>query len=245
MRKSLLLSVAALFLASQASAGPMPFSGTLTLTIGTLPPIVVTGTGTGSSAGAGGAATIPAGVFSLFTSTVISPALLGLIDGIGIAGQPFPGGFSTFGTNAALNFNGATGTMGLNASVYLLMGGFPVAGIPLNVVGVGGTQMFSVFGGLIAGTVTAAPYQLGTITQTGIFNGEPQSAMNTGFDARTPGGAGVLQLVSPGFSSLGPVGRLVAPAVLTLEFVPEPGTLMLLGAGVLGLAALGRRTRKH
>ena len=32
---------------------------------------------------------------------------------------------------------------------------------------------------------------------------------------------------------------------LTLNFVPEPGTLLLLGSGVAGLAALGRRRMRR
>jgi hypothetical protein len=36
-------------------------------------------------------------------------------------------------------------------------------------------------------------------------------------------------------------GTLAAFGTLTLTYVPEPGTLLLLGMGVAGLAALGRR----
>jgi len=39
-----------------------------------------------------------------------------------------------------------------------------------------------------------------------------------------------------------PEGPLIG--VLTLHFVPEPGTLILLGSGVVGLAIYGRRKVK-
>jgi hypothetical protein len=59
--------------------------------------------------------------------------------------------------------------------------------------------------------------------------------------------SGVVQLVtvSKVYTSLtGASPELPLTGVLTLHFVPEPGTLLLLGSGVLGLGFCGRRRRK-
>jgi len=56
--------------------------------------------------------------------------------------------------------------------------------------------------------------------------------------------SGVVQLVTVTkiFTSLvGAFPELPVIGVLNLHFVPEPGTLLLLGFGVAGLAAYGRR----
>lgn len=64
-----------------------------------------------------------------------------------------------------------------------------------------------------------------------------------GSDVRDEGGEGTIQLVSPGridrASDRGGTQGLFA--VQTLAFVPEPGTLSLLGLGTAALAAAGRR----
>jgi hypothetical protein len=68
------------------------------------------------------------------------------------------------------------------------------------------------------------------------------TAMYTGTDNRTPGGLGQVTLVSPTKVVTNFTGRLlvfVALGTLTLNFVPEPGTLLLLGLGVAGLGVLG------
>jgi hypothetical protein len=75
----------------------------------------------------------------------------------------------------------------------------------------------------------------------------------TGFDNRTPGGVGTIQLVAPNltnwFFGAGPtVSSLGGISVLKLQFVPEPAAWMALGSGVLVLGLLdrvrARRTRK-
>ena len=68
------------------------------------------------------------------------------------------------------------------------------------------------------------------------------TVMATGANNLTAGGAGTLVLVTPIhiFTNQAP-GGLAAFGVLTLTYVPEPGTLLLLGAGVVALALRGRR----
>ena len=62
-----------------------------------------------------------------------------------------------------------------------------------------------------------------------------------GSNGLTPGGAGTLVLVTPTKVITNVAGMLAAFGTLTLTYVPEPGTLLLLGAGVAGLTAIGRR----
>jgi hypothetical protein len=67
----------------------------------------------------------------------------------------------------------------------------------------------------------------------------------TGMNALSPAGGGTLTLVSPGKVVVNTGNRLPLIATLTLNYVPEPGTASLLGAGALGLAYLGRRRRRN
>jgi hypothetical protein len=62
------------------------------------------------------------------------------------------------------------------------------------------------------------------------------------------GWPGVVQLVtvSKTYTSLsGAFPELPLIGILQIHFIPEPGTLLLLGSGVVGLAALGRRRRSR
>jgi hypothetical protein len=242
MRTSVFAVVAALFVAAApASAALHSVSATLSVAIGTFAPAGFAGAAAAaSSAGAGGPATLPASAISGVFSTAISPPLLTILDGIGVGA---PGTWpASPASNFPLGFDGTTGTMSLNAAAYLLMGGIAAAQIPLGVIGVGGTQMFHV-GTLISGLITANPYQLGMLTLMGALNTAPHTLVATGLDARSAGGQGTLVLVSPTTVEMGALGSLASVSVLSLNFgpaIPEPGTLLLLGAGVSALA-LGRR----
>ncbi len=63
----------------------------------------------------------------------------------------------------------------------------------------------------------------------------------TGSDARTAGGQGQVTLVAPGglMSTLG--GPFPLFVSMTLNFVPEPGGLLLMGSGIATLVLLGSR----
>jgi hypothetical protein len=113
-------------------------------------------------------------------------------------------------------------------------------------IGIGGTQVIP---GAVALTMYHAPFTIGQPVMT-IHT--PNSTTSTptlpgGVQAPFSGTAtpsGVLQLVTVTkvyTSLLGAFPELPVFSVLTLHFIPEPGTLLLLGSGVAGLAILGRR----
>jgi hypothetical protein len=64
-----------------------------------------------------------------------------------------------------------------------------------------------------------------------------------GANGLTASGAGTLVLVTPIKILTNVAGNLAAFGVLSLTYVPEPGTALLLGLGVAGLAAVGRSRR--
>ena len=139
--------------------------------------------------------------------------------------------------------------LGIGGSVLLTIGGDP-------------NYYLKVFNTNWAGmkTVTGLPYTYDyhipfgfMASQIAHFMYSNGTAMYTGTDDRTPGGLGQVTLVSPTKIVLPPTLTppfpsrqriFVALGTLTLKFVPEPGTLLLLGLGVAVLGALGRQ-RMH
>jgi hypothetical protein len=106
--------------------------------------------------------------------------------------------------------------------------------VPLSVIGAGGAQAATP--GAVSVTAFGAPWTTGTITV-----GEDPTQVHGS------AGPGVLNLVTPISIStdIGAFATLdVGYARLVLHYVPEPTTAVLLGAGVLALAARARSLRR-
>jgi hypothetical protein len=112
------------------------------------------------------------------------------------------------------------------------MGNAVVAGLPVTVVG-------AIWSNL--GVNATTPTKVVKIVNAAA--GIPVTITATAYDKRTAGGAGTVQLVAPVNAKLngGLLGTLPVVGILTLQFVPEPGTLLLVGSGIVGLVAFGRK----
>ncbi len=277
MRKlfGLFAAVALVLGVSTASyGGALTFTGSISVGIGTIPPVSLTGGGVAIVNGSGGGAhlntlVLPAGAFvgSAATPVFNTSPISGLIVAGGVVTTMFMAMAATFTfvypTGSASNLTGTFvnisagppggGTMGLSGVVLVCLfagggggaalgcGGGPGSNliVPLGPIGAGGVA-FATAGVNI--TAIGAPWTIGvaaiaTSTAMGFAHGAGSGTSTTA----APSGA--VGLVTPVFVSTNLGAFPVVPvfASLTLHFVPEPGTLLLLGSGVAGLAILGRR----
>jgi len=248
MRKLFVLMAAgflAIGVAGQAQAVSLGFTGALSLSFGFGDPVVLPGAGTAivNGSGAGGHLTglaLAGGTFA--TASLVLPVTDPAATGNGVHGV------QVTGSNASASFVGSGGAgfggdMPMNGvSKVCLLGsacsnaGFNIS-VPLSVVGQAGAVYVTAALNL---TVVGAPWTtgtaaVGTITQMGGVS--PLS--NTGAPS------GIVNLVTPIFIStnIGAAAVLPGFAFLTLHFVPEPGTLVLLGSGIAGLVMFGRSRR--
>ena len=131
-----------------------------------------------------------------------------------------------------------------------------VPGTGISAVGVGGLMTAGGYGGIRI-SLQAAPWTIKTTTVTDqvttvsgsrIFTtqtaqGWAHAPASTTSSTAQP--SGVVQLVTPGQIvsniPLGSNDKLAGIVVTVMHFVPEPGLLLLLGSGVVGLGLLGRR----
>ncbi|MCP5060776.1 MAG: PEP-CTERM sorting domain-containing protein [bacterium] len=97
-------------------------------------------------------------------------------------------------------------------------------------------------------TINGAPLTTGNATLPGAV------LTMAGYDIRTAGGAGTVQLVAPAglMSTLeGDFPLFVSMTLVVNTYeepwipVPEPGTLLLLGSGSLGLGLFGRKKQQE
>jgi hypothetical protein len=234
-----LLAVGALLIAGQASAAPLG-AATFSFQLGALPAASFPGVGATGTATSDTSATLDAGNAFAGAFTTLIPTT---------AAPPLTAIQVIITANDAGAFTGATpGQVGGNMAVKGVsnvygIGGFPGGGKPLLGVplSVGTPNTTTLSGGGVAITAIAAGWSVGTVTVTGTGDNGTGVATAMGSNGLTPNGAGNLVLVTPVKVITNIAGTLAAFGVLSLTYVPEPGTLLLLGMGVAGLAVLGRR----
>jgi hypothetical protein len=237
-----IVSVAGLGMMLAASVQAAQFTGNISFALSTLPGLVASGSGSGASAPglvtiatAGWAATGP-------TLITLDPTAAAPLTALNILlTAPGPCSFTASGGQGG----GLGGPCGLGGTANALVGGGPFLVVPFvnpagtQGIGLGGQLTFGIYGSYIDAqiwTTGQVPVTVGGATLT-TENGA--LIFTTGYDNRTPGGNGTVQLVSPSglMSTLG--GNLPQFATLTLDFVPEPGELLLMGSGIASLVLLG------
>jgi hypothetical protein len=246
MVRRIALALAALALAPASSAAVLPFESRLELELTNLS-ITIAGSGVATVNGSGGGLhldTLDLGAGGLgggpITILVTDPGAAPIV------------GLQLTVTNDAGHFDRTSGALGgvmgipgvLKNCLFEGPGcGNAVANlsVPLDVIGAGGSTFVE---GPVSLTVGGAPWttgtaSIGTFTTRGFAHGPATGTSTTA----QPGGS--IKLVTPIFirTNIGVGVTLESWAKLTIEFVPEPTTLVLIGAGIAGLAWRGRRLR--
>jgi hypothetical protein len=245
MRKScqfVVVLVAALGLSGVAQSAVLT-SASISIPLGYFSPITATGVGT--SVGLGATATLGSNVLqgtvvaTGYTSAPpISQVILTLTQHA--AGSFNPGAGPGGGLGGAMTLGGAAKMKGYSGQVTLVA-------VPLSPVGQpGGFATWTGAGPLTTvrayGTGWTTGVQTVMAPATTVSGGTttPTTVTATGADLRTASGAGTLVLISPLFVRTNLAGDIPHFATLTLNYVPEPSTLLLVGMGIAGLALRGR-----
>lgn len=252
MRRSISQLVWALLIASipvQAGAGPLGFVGALTLQIGNLSPVQMPGVGVAIVNGSSGPGhltglNLAGGTFGVasFVLPVTDPLVIpirgiqvtasangaGNFGGVGGAGF---GGIMPISGTAKVCLFGPCSSAAANLSV-------PLSGVGDQATGFGDWVFVA---GAVNLTVVGAPWTTGTVSVGGVTAMGGVSPLSS-----TGAPSGNLTLVTPIFIStnLGTSPLIPSFGFLSLHFVPEPSTVVLLGLGIAGLLASGRSSAR-
>ena len=259
MRKSFQFAVAlvaALGLAGAAQGAVLTSASILLPQIEVWPsdpwPPPITGTGTGTSVGLGATATLGSNILqaSMVHPGGLPPPITQLLLTLPghAAGSFTAGGGPGGGLGGAMTLSGAFryrmdspgGTVFTLFTVPLSPVGEP--GGFFSRTGAGGTIIQAWGTGWTTGswTLMAPATTISGGTQT------PWTVTATGADLRTASGAGTLVLISPLFFRSNLTGSDdLAFVTLTLNYVPEPSSLLLVGVGMAGLALRGRKRHQR
>lgn len=266
------IAALSLVVAGQASAKAIDWAGTMVLELGPLPPLVTNGSGVAtvnSSSGSNHLSTLrlAGGISGTDIAPVTDPEVTGTIPSVRVTATLGTGTISGIvaNTNPVLGQvagNRTLPVLGL-ARVCIAVAGCAAA-LPLQLsqnngnsgIGVGGLLTIGNKGNIRI-SIEATGWTIGTgmgISQTP--NAGFTNRTRTGFvhDANsgtssTAANSGIIQLISPmqviTDGVPGENEKLQLFGTLTIHFIPEPGVLLLLGSGVVGLVLIGRhRMRK-
>ena len=256
---SMLAATVLAVFAGPAQAAPAEFNAVVSIEVSGFDAVEFEGSGVGDTTG-NGPATLPEGsIVAGFTSRITEP-LLGIIPGFSVCapGQndavfpiPVTPGEAIAdcdplenGQLGELTYDGESEAEGpLVATAYLTNNANTVlVAIPLSIIGVGGTETFSVLGS--PASLTANPWTTDEVTVTGGLAGsDPTTFTDSGFDNRDEAGAGELKLVTTALAELRALGSVPAIARLNITFAPEPGTAAIGLAAFGALATIARRKR--
>jgi hypothetical protein len=93
--------------------------------------------------------------------------------------------------------------------------------------------------------VTGFPWTTGRVSVSAAGgSGFPTMLVRSGYDNRTPGGAGTIQMVTPRLTHWAGGSHWGDIALLRLQFAPEPESWLLLAAGAGVLGVLGRARKR-
>lgn len=238
--------------AGPAAASTLEWAGTLSIEMSGTAPVVIEETGLATVNGSSGLGhlntlRLPGGFASTSTVPLTDPGLPATLLSVQVKEQL-----------ASATLGQISGAPPLSPAVMPMQGTanlcvvFPGCGlaipIPLTVngtrgIGIGGSITANTF---LGGTITLQGKvwtigQVSITTTTGIVTAQGfvhGPASNTSSTAKPNG---VIQLVTPSiiFSTLGP--PIPVMTTLRLHFTPEPGELMMLGAGLAFLLTVARR----
>jgi len=268
MRKAIVLFGAILLAltAGTASAKTLDWHGTLDVDLGALPTLRIEGAGVATVNDSTGSMhlntlRLAGGITGSGTIEVTDPEMTGTIPSIrisatlgtatltGISGAPpvgsgvLPvGGFTrvclfTPGCSTPLPLKNTTnnGNTGLGVGGQLTIGGLGVVRISII------NQPWTL--GTVSGVNQTVSGGFKTISRAGFVHGASSATVSS-----TAKDSGVIQLIAPQqVTTKGIAGNsseLTLFAALTIHFIPEPGLLLLIGSGVVGLGLLGRSRMK-
>jgi hypothetical protein len=237
LRAVLCTAVLASVVSGPAAAAPITLSGAISIVVGTLPPIALPVASTTADL-TGGTLTVPAGIASVSGVFVpVSGFPLNLITGIVVTASNGAGSFAVPGPadgGAASVPGGAFGGSMPILGVVQVKGALAI-NVPISVVGQGGSVNA---GGIV---VEGAPWTAGLAQVTTTGSGMAMFALSGTQSGPLGGVSSTVTLVTPAHIDAGGLQRLPVFASWSLHWIPEPGSALLVGAGIAGLASAARR----